>query len=171
MKLLLSCLVLISLLLIPQTSVEAIKTRQYCMSAEEQELLGLINAYRIENGKQPMLPMQSLGAAAEHHSRAMAKDDWFSHDFPDGTTWSENMTAHGYTFNAWRGENLAAGYDSVAMAFRAWIESEGHRQNMLGDDFNAAGIGYYEYEDSTYRHYWTLDMASIYDPGIKVCGR
>jgi uncharacterized protein YkwD len=144
-------------------------TASWCASPREVALLGLINDLRAEKGLVPLAMSQSLGAAAEHHSRDMARNDYFSHTLSDGTSWSQNMTNHGYTYTTYRGENLAAGERTEGGTFTAWFNSPGHYSVMTGSHYRVVGIGLAYNADSTYGWYWTADFGGRIDAAATVC--
>jgi uncharacterized protein YkwD len=121
------------------SSPRFITVEEYCTDATELELLGLINDYRAANGLHALAADQRLGAAAEHHSWDMALTATYSHTLSDGTTWSQNISNHGYT-SFGRGENIAWGYTSVEAVFNAWKSSSGHNANMLNSNYRAIGV-------------------------------
>ena len=151
-------------------TARAMATADYCATAEDLSFLAIINDYRGEAGLGPLALSQSLGAAALHHSVDMATENWFAHNFPDGTTWSQNITNHGYRTNTYRGENLAAGVQTAQAAFDIWRGSPGHNDNMLGGNYNAIGIGRAYGSSSDYGWYWTTTFGSYVDAGAPACG-
>lgn len=153
----------------PAPEARALTTSAYCATAEELAFLTLINDYRAQNGLGALVLTQTLGAAAEHHSVDMATNNWFAHNFPDGTTWSQNMTIHGYTYNTWRGENLAAGNQSASATFTQWRNSPGHNDNMLGANYTAIGIGQAYGVGSNFGWYWTTDFGGYTDAAATIC--
>jgi uncharacterized protein YkwD len=170
MRYLLLILVVFVSLTQPAVKTEALTKQQYCYSNTEQQLLKLVNEYRRSHGVQALRPMQSLGAAAEHHSRSMAREGYFAHNLvPEGISWSTNITNHGYNYNAWLGENIAAGQKTPREVFNAWKNSPSHNQTMLSDKFTAIGLGHVVDYSSDYKVYWTMDVAGVYKSGIKKC--
>ena len=141
----------------------------YCAEPEELAFLKLINDYRAQNGLGPLVLTQTLGAASEHHSVDMAVNNYFAHILFDGTDWSQNMTNYGYTYNTYRGENLAAGNESASATFTQWKNSAGHNANMLTPNYTAIGIGRAYGATSTYKWYWTTDFGGYTDAGAVVC--
>lgn len=127
---------------------------QYAPDEQECAFLGLVNRFRRQNGRKPLALSVSLGAAAEHHSVDMARNDYFSHDLHNGVSWSKNIRKHGYRGNP-IGENIAAGMESAQAAFATWKDSPPHRKNMLGRDYQAIGIGRAFGRDTDYGWYWT----------------
>ncbi len=123
------------------------------LGAFEAEVLRLTNAFRVKNGVDPVRNDANLNAAAEDHSRDMAAGDYFRHSALPG-----QITQHGYDPDGW-GENIAAGYPTPKAVVDGWINSPGHRANLLREDFEHIGIGYhYKPGDggaAPYGHYWT----------------
>ena len=119
----------------------------------ERQVLKLTNAFRADNGLGPLKVDGNLVAAAEDWSRAMAKGDFFEHsDKP------RQFEKFGYEADGW-GENIAAGYPNPSEVVQGWIDSPGHRANLLRADFEHIGIGYYRLKGdggaAPYEHYWT----------------
>jgi uncharacterized protein YkwD len=118
----------------------------------EAEVLRLTNAFRAQNGLSPLEADPRLNEAAEDWSRTMALDDFFEHSSP------RQVEEQGYDWRNW-GENIAAGQQTPESVVNAWINSPGHRANMLSDNFQDIGIGHYYLENDTggtnYHHYWT----------------
>ncbi|MER3486658.1 MAG: hypothetical protein C4345_12510 [Chloroflexota bacterium] len=141
----------------------AISASQYSPDSEECAMLAKINAYRHAYGKAALKLSRTLGAAAEHHSRDMAASNTFSHTLSNGTTWSQNITNHGYPTGTYRAENIAAGYARAADTFSQWKNSSSHRANMLRSTYKAIGIGRAYSSTSTYRWYWTTTFGSTVD--------
>lgn len=144
----------------------SITASQYAPDSEECAMLAKINAYRKANGKSALRLSRTLGAAAEHHSRDMAAHNIFSHTLSNGTTWSQNITNHGYPTGTYRAENIAAGYAGAAETFTQWKNSSGHRANMLSSTYKAIGIGRAYSSTSTYKWYWTTTFGSTVDTTV-----
>jgi uncharacterized protein YkwD len=143
---------------------------EYCASSEEVAFFTLINDYRRANGRPALAMSQTLGAA-EHHSKSMADHNYFSHTLiPQGISYSQNMTNHGYDYNTYRGENIYAGSSKALSAFNEWKASSGHRANMLNSNYKAIGIGRVYNSSSRYGYYWTTDFSGVADGAAKVCG-
>lgn len=143
----------------------------FCADAEERAFLTLINDYRRSNGLQPLVMTQTLSAASDHHSQSMADNDYFGHDLvPEGVTWLQNMKNHGYGYNTWTGENIAAGNSSAAATFTQWKNSAAHNANMLKPEFKAIGIGRAYNSAARYGWYWTTDFGGYVDAQAQVCG-
>jgi uncharacterized protein YkwD len=138
----------------------------YRPAGQECVFLSLINSYRKKNGVGALTMTRTLGAAAEHHSVDMARSGVFSHTMSNGVSWSKNMSNHGYTYNTYRGENIAAGYASAQDTFNQWRNSKTHNANMLNRNFKAIGIGQVANSNSKWTYYWTTDFGGVVDRAI-----
>jgi uncharacterized protein YkwD len=122
------------------------------LAAFEAKVLELTNAFRVANGRSPLANDAKLNAAAEDWSQSMANGDFFRHSTPD------QVEEQGYDWRAW-GENIAAGYATPEAVVNGWINSPGHRANMLSSNFEEIGIGYHYLANDAgsvnYHHYWT----------------
>ncbi len=133
------------------------------LSAEAEEVVELVNAERALAGCAPLQTSSQLTAAAQGHSQDMAINDYFSHTSLDGRSPWDRIRAEGYNFRS-AAENIAAGYPTPASVMEAWMNSNGHRANILNCDLEDIGVGYYYLNNDTgnvnYRHYWTQDFGS-----------
>ena len=102
----------------------------------------LMNEYRAEVGLPPLHIDPSLTAAAEARMREMAEGEWWAHEAPDGTPPFVHIPIdYDYAFAA---ENLAAGFDTAGLLVASWMESPGHRANILGIRYADCGIAILE---------------------------
>lgn len=119
----------------------------------EAEVLRLTNVYRERNDRDPLRADPELTAAAENWSRQMGQGDFFRH-----SKTAAQIEKFGYDAVGW-GENIAAGYPTPKAVVDGWIDSPGHRRNLLRADFEDIGIGYHRQAkdrgDAPYTHYWT----------------
>jgi uncharacterized protein YkwD len=92
-----------------------------------------------------------LTEAAQAHSDDMAARDYFSHDTPEGVTFDERIKQAGYPRPG--GENIAQGQRSAQEVMNAWMNSDGHRKNILNCSFTAIGVGV-----NTSKWTWTQDF-------------
>jgi len=130
--------------------------------SEETAFLMLINGHRMQNGLQPLQASWTLSKAAQWKSQDMGARAYFAHD--DGwRTWVQRIRDCGYGYNAWLGENIAAGISSAQAAFDLWRNSAGHNANMLNVNYTAIGIGRAYVAGSPYGWYWTTDFGSVSD--------
>ncbi len=125
------------------------------------EVVELTNQFRSKNGLAPLTLNSKLSEAAQTHSRNMATQDFFSHTGKDGTSAGDRVSKVGYD---WRtvAENIAAGQRTPSEVVNAWINSPGHRANMLNTTIKEIGVGYFFLAEDTgttnYNDYWTQDF-------------
>jgi uncharacterized protein (TIGR03437 family) len=137
---------------------------------EEREFLRLINEYRAANSLGPLASSGVLAAAANFMSADMGAKNYFSHSEPPSTQYPigrnpfERMADMGYAYNAYKGENIAAGYAAALTTFNQWKGSPSHNTNMLNANFKVIGIGRAYVASSTYKWYWTTDFGGFVDP-------
>ncbi|MET8803805.1 CAP domain-containing protein [Streptomyces sp. NPDC004546] len=108
-------------------------------SAAEAEVLKLVNEERAKVGCSPLAANSSLSKLAESFSDDMAARDFFDHTDPDGKTPWDRAAAAGITDLG--GENIARGQADAAAVMQAWMNSPGHRANILNCDFKTLGVG------------------------------
>jgi len=135
-------------------------------SSVEQEVTELVNMEREIENLHPLVWDDALGAAARGHSADMAQLNYFSHTSLDGRLFYQRITAAGYAYSTC-GENIAAGYSNAQAVMNGWMNSPGHRANILGSGFCDIGVGYAYGSASTYGHYWTQDFGRR--QGVSVC--
>jgi uncharacterized protein YkwD len=126
-------------------------------SADEQEVVRLVNLEREIANLHPLAWDNALGAAAWDHSTDMAQQNYFSHTSLDGRQFNQRIAAAGYPYST-GGENIAAGYSTPQALMNGWMNSSGHRANILNASFCDIGVGYAFGSASSYRHYWTQDF-------------
>lgn len=118
----------------------------------------LTNAFRQQNGLPPLAVNQQLSVAALQHSQAMAQRDFFSHTGADGSTPWQRMRNAGYNYRT-AAENIAAGQKTPEAVVQGWINSAGHRANMLNPNLQEIGVGFFNLANDTgrvnYFNYWT----------------
>ncbi|MBQ0985637.1 CAP domain-containing protein [Streptomyces sp. F63] len=107
------------------------------------EVLRLVNQARANAGCAPVTADERLDSAAQKYSRAMASSGNFSHTGTDGSDVSERVEREGYTWST-VGENIAMGQPDAAAVMDGWMNSEGHRANILNCDFKEMGLGLHE---------------------------
>jgi len=126
-------------------------------------LLAEVNRVRAAHGLKSLGGDGRLAAAASGHARAMADGGFLDHRAPDGTGLAERASAAGYRFR-FLAENIAAGHAAPASVVQGWMNSDGHRRNLLQADAVAAGTGYAfrprERGSAGFRHYWVLVLAA-----------
>jgi uncharacterized protein YkwD len=109
------------------------------LSRAERTLLTAINSARAAAGVAPLRATGSLTSAAAWQSQALAQAGYLDHTSPDGSTLIDRLTR-----SRWRGttagEDLAVA-PSPAAAVAMWLQSPGHRQNLLSASFRTVGVG------------------------------
>lgn len=108
-------------------------------AAVEAEVLKLVNEERAKAGCSPLAANSSLTKLAESFSDDMAGRGFFDHTDPDGRTPWDRAAAAGVTDLG--GENIARGQADAAAVMQAWMNSPGHRANILNPDFKTLGVG------------------------------
>lgn len=111
-------------------------------SAADQ-VLSLVNAERAKAGCGPLTANATLARAAQAHSDDMAARDFFDHTNPDGADPGDRVTASGYPWSTY-GENIAMGQRTPEQVMEAWMNSPGHRANILNCDFKELGVGIHD---------------------------
>ncbi|AFY58283.1 uncharacterized protein with SCP/PR1 domains [Rivularia sp. PCC 7116] len=128
------------------------------------EVVALTNSYRSQYGLQPLTLNTDLSESAQLHSQDMAVNDFFSHTGSDGTQVSDRTKSAGYQ-SSYVGQNIAAGYISAEEVVSGWMNSPGHRENILNPSYEEIGVGYYNLANDTgtinYNNYWTQDFGAI----------
>jgi uncharacterized protein YkwD len=118
----------------------------------------LTNEERAESGcNTPLRVDDRLVAAAQGHSADMAARNYFSHTSPEGLGPGDRTAAQGYP--QWSGENIAVGYPTAADVVAGWMDSEGHRANILNCDSVAIGVG--AVDSAGNGIYWTQVFGSV----------
>src|SRR6476620_525232 len=132
-------------------------------------VLELTNIERSKLGLSPLILNTQLLNAAENHSQNMALQDFFSHTGKDGSSLGSRISATGYQFSA-AAENIAAGSSTPEQVVSSWMNSSGHRANILNPNLKEIGIGYYFLADDTgsvnFNHYWTQVFATSLDGSV-----
>lgn len=132
----------------------------------EWQTAALVNVERRAIGLNYLAWDNLLFMAARGHSDDMATHNYFSHTGLDGSSPGDRITEAGYVWNAY-GENIAAGYATPEEAMEAWMNSSGHRANILNATFCDIGVGYAYAPTSTYDHYWTQNFGR--KAGVTTC--
>lgn len=143
----------------PTPTQTAITTPTQATGSFAQQIILLINNERAKITNCPALRLNNqLSTAAQSHSQDMANNNFFDHIGSNGSTIGQRITAAGYSFSL-AGENIAGGQSSVQEVFDGWMDSPGHRANMLNCSFIDTGLGYVEKPGTMWVRYWTQDFA------------
>lgn len=105
-----------------------------------QQVADLVNAQRAQAGCGPLSVDSKLTAAAQVHSEDMANRGFFDHASPEGNHADQRIEAAGYRWSSW-GENIARGQKDPAAVMESWMNSPGHRANILNCSFKQIGVG------------------------------
>ncbi len=128
----------------------------------EEQVTELVNAERADRGLPPLKRVIGLDQSARYHATDMGQDNYFDHD-----TYDRSGGSLVYVCNTWdrirvyypspRAENIAAGYTSPQSVMSGWMNSPGHRANILSTSSWELGVGYYSGGGSYYR-YWVQNF-------------
>jgi uncharacterized YkwD family protein len=119
------------------------------LSEFESKVIELTNAERRKNGLPDLKGDTSLSKVAREKSNDMQKNNYFSHTSPTYGSPFDMMRDFGITYNS-AGENIAQGQRSPEEVVKAWMNSEGHRKNILSSKFTHIGVGH-----ETGGNHWT----------------
>lgn len=98
-----------------------------------------MNAMRAAKGLPPLVVNGKLTQAAESRMQDMIDGEWWSHESPDGISPFVWLSAADYDY-MYAAENLAAGFETSPVLVEAWMESPGHRANIVGVQYAECGI-------------------------------
>jgi uncharacterized protein YkwD len=107
---------------------------------EEEKIFALVNEARVSDGLSPLVRVDTLDALALEHSQDMAKTGILSHDGFDARADSIERSLG----SSCVGENVAMGYESAKAFVDGWLNSSGHRANIMNPSYRRTGIGYYK---------------------------
>ncbi|MEZ3180952.1 CAP domain-containing protein [Streptomyces pimonensis] len=118
------------------------------------EVVELVNAERAKAGCSPVKANSTLARAAQDHSEDMAASGTMSHTGSDGSSPGDRITRAGYSWSTY-GENVAYGYSTPEQVMTGWMNSPGHRENILNCGFKEIGVGLAQPGS-----YWTQDFGT-----------
>ncbi|WLD95376.1 SafA/ExsA family spore coat assembly protein [Alkalihalobacillus sp. AL-G] len=118
----------------------------------EHQAIQLTNEYRAKNGLKPLTPDWQLSRVARYKSMDMKNKGYFSHRSPTYGSPFDMMRDFNIQYTA-AGENIAMGQSTPQAVVRAWMNSAGHRRNILNQRYTHIGVGYVE--GGSGRYYWT----------------
>ncbi|PFK42756.1 hypothetical protein COJ23_25875 [Priestia megaterium] len=116
----------------------------------EQKVVDLVNQEREKQGLKPLTLNKKLSDVARTKSKDMMDKGYFDHNSPTYGSPFDMMKQFGIEYTT-AGENIAKGQQSPEDVMNAWMNSDGHRKNILNPDFTEIGVGYVK-GDTTY---WT----------------
>lgn len=141
--------------------MEARKTKNFgqptvvLQQAFEMQMFDLINAARVRDGLPPLNWDERARTVSRKHSLDMAVNHYFDHNNLKGQTPFDRMQAAGIKYLA-AGENIAMGYSSSIFAHEAFMNSLGHRQNILNPVYTYVGVGV-QFQAGSNSPYYTQD--------------
>lgn len=107
----------------------------------EAEVIRLVNEIRAENGLQSLTANWELSRVARYKSQDMLDKGYFAHNSPTYGTPFQMIKAFGLSFRT-AGENIAKGYATPQAVVNGWMNSSGHRANILNSSYKQIGVGY-----------------------------
>lgn len=135
------------------TQVFAAPSAPLSTAGKEQQMVGLINQARSNAGLPPLTVSGQLTAAARAKSADMAVNNYFSHNSPTYGSFTALLSRYGIRYRA-AAENIAWNSNgSASAAHHGLMGSSGHRNNILGRNFQYVGVGIHTRSDG--RHYYT----------------
>lgn len=142
------------------TTLPAVTTTTVVASQQpeawESQMLARINSERSAVGASPLAICNTLRTAAQNHSADQAAHNTMTHTGSDGSTLTTRANRAGYTGWIALGENVAYGYGTVDAVMTGWMNSPGHRANLLDTGFTHVGLG--QAAGSGGALYWTQDF-------------
>ncbi|MFD6924415.1 sigma-70 family RNA polymerase sigma factor [Streptomyces sp. NPDC059944] len=129
---------------------------QAAPSGTVAQVVALVNKERAAAGCGPLTENADLEQAALDHSEDMAARDFFDHSNPDGEDPGERITAAGYRWSTY-GENIARGQQTPESVMDSWMNSPGHRANILNCSFKNIGVGVHKGSGGPW---WTQDFGA-----------
>ena len=149
------------------TAVNASAAGMSFTSDQEWQVLKLTNAERKKKGCIALSTFSEIDSAAKIRSDELLVQ--YSHTRPDGTSCFSVLDGKVKYFSA--AENIAAGYNTPKNVVTAWMNSDGHRANILNTNYKHLGVGYTS-KNSEYVHYWTqLFVGGCKTTGLSLYGK
>lgn len=125
----------------PAPQPEQPQQASYAVNQFEQQVVQLTNAERAKYGLAPLKLDLELSKVAREKSQDMARNSYFSHTSPTYGSPFDMMKQFGISYRA-AGENIAKGQTTPEQVVNAWMNSEGHRANILNSNYTHIGVGY-----------------------------
>lgn len=117
----------------------------------EQQVVNLVNQQRFKNGLSPLTLNWQVSRVARYKSHDMCDRNYFSHTSPTYGSPFDMLKQFNVNYST-AGENIAKGQKSAQAVMNSWMNSSGHRANILNKNFTQIGVGYYKSNGTTY---WT----------------
>lgn len=130
-----------------------VRVENYAYNDLELDMISRINAYRINNGLNALEPISHISYKSEEHNEYMIKNDVVGHYYFESRSNNIKQVLGAVDVS----ENLAYNYNTNNAAFNAWINSEGHKENIEGD-FTHFGISIKTNPDNGRKYYTNIFM-------------
>jgi uncharacterized protein YkwD len=128
-----------------------------------QQVIELTNLERVNQDLSPLKFQVNLHNASEWMANDMADYNYMGHTDHMGGNIASRIPGFGYSNYSIIGENVAAGYTTPEKVIEGWMNSPGHRANILNSDFSEIGAGYNYNKSSEYGHFWVQDFGSRFN--------
>jgi uncharacterized protein YkwD len=125
----------------------------------DDEVFLRVNQIRQSAGLQLLARNRALDLAAQFHAEDMARNNFMSHSGSNGSNPAARIRAAGYPWINW-GENVAVGYSSPSAVMNAWMNSPGHRANILNPNVREIGIGIAQAPGTRWGFFWCQDFGT-----------
>lgn len=140
---------------LPEQPDESLPGENEGQNSYVQQVVALVNEERGKEGLAPLKFDEKMGQAAL--VRAKETEQVFSHTRPDGRNFSTALTEAGVSYLS-AGENIAYGQKTPEQVVEGWMNSPGHRANIMNTGFTRIGVGYYQSAAGV--NYWTQLFAN-----------
>jgi uncharacterized protein YkwD len=133
------------------------------LNAVANRVIALTNLQRQQVGLAPLKANPVLAAVAQSHTENMVVKDFYAHQDPSGLKAPDRIRKAGYNYLA-AAENIGVGYNTADSVVQAWMNSPGHRANIMNPNLQEIGVGFYFMENDpgsvNYRYYWTQNFGT-----------
>jgi uncharacterized protein YkwD len=143
----------------PKKAIKPVPPPATDLPSFETEVLALTNAARLSHGCHALRMDNRLRTAARDHTLDMARYGYMDHTGRDGSDPGRRIGATGYPLVGGWAENIARGYPDPEAVMQAWLDSPGHRANILNCGLKAIGVG--AAKSATGEVYWTQDFGGV----------
>ncbi len=144
----------------PKSTAQATTQATSSNSSYVDQVVSLVNKERSKAGLVSLSKNNQLTNSAQGYAQYMADGNFFAHVGPNGSTFITRNKAAGYTPYHYLGENIAAGQRSPQEVMTAWMNSSGHRANILKPEFKEIGVGYMLKRGTAYGTYWVQEFGA-----------
>lgn len=136
----------------PAPAPAPVENKNTAVSSYEQKVVELVNVERQKAGLSSLSLDAAVSNVARIKSKDMADNNYFAHQSPTYGSAGDMLNKFGIKWSAW-GENIASGQRTPEAVVTAWMNSAGHRANILSSNYSKIGVGYVTNSSGT--PYWT----------------